>query len=260
MKCFICGTIRDCGKYLDKIVENMEKIGSLFDEYVIFFYYDDSKDNTLEKLKQYNRTHKNINFFINNEPLLPYRTFRLAKGRNKCMEFLRNNYTDFKYFIVMDCDDICARNMNINVLQNALKRNDWDSLSFQHPEGYYDAWALSKRPYIISCHHINRPDSIKLYNNYIENIIKKTDKDKLIPCLSAFNGFAIYRTEKFKNCFYDGRFRLNYLPPYWLKKNIEYTGKLNLTNVEDCEHRFFHISACFKNNALIFISPLCFFK
>ena len=42
MKCCICGTVRECGKYLKDVFSNMEQLGKLFDDYVIIlllFYY-----------------------------------------------------------------------------------------------------------------------------------------------------------------------------------------------------------------------------
>jgi hypothetical protein len=94
----------------------------------------------------------------------------------------------------------------------------------------------------------------------IANIIKKTPGDKLITCLSAFNGFAIYRTPKFINCYYDGRFRTDYIPKEFIRENIQFAGKMIVKNIwEDCEHRHFHIQAVFKNNARIRISPLKLF-
>ena len=53
MNCCICGPVKNCGKYLDKVLNNIEKIGALFDEYDIIIYYDKSCDNTLDKLKKY---------------------------------------------------------------------------------------------------------------------------------------------------------------------------------------------------------------
>ena len=50
MKCCICGTVKNCGIYLDNIFKNMEQISSLFDDYVIILYYDNSDDDTLIKL------------------------------------------------------------------------------------------------------------------------------------------------------------------------------------------------------------------
>ena len=41
MKCCICGTVRNCGKYLKHVFKVMERIGSLFEEYAIILYYDE---------------------------------------------------------------------------------------------------------------------------------------------------------------------------------------------------------------------------
>ena len=53
MNCCICGPVKNCGPYLNKIFENIERIGSLFDDYKIIIYYDASTDNTLDILKEY---------------------------------------------------------------------------------------------------------------------------------------------------------------------------------------------------------------
>jgi hypothetical protein len=256
MKCCICGTVRNCASYLDKIFQNIELIGSLFEDYVIIIYYDVSNDNTLEKLKKYQERNNRLNFYVNTSPLLEYRTYRLALGRNQCLNIIKEKYRDYPYFIMMDCDDVCSRDIKVNLLNNYLHRNDWDALSFNHPVGYYDSWALSKRPYLLSCHHFIDPGQCQ---RLITNIIKKTPQHKLIKCLSAFNGFAIYRTDKFINCYYDGRFRIDYIPKNLIKENIKFSGKIISGLKEDCEHRHFHIQAALENNARIRISPRCLF-
>ena len=43
MKCCICGPVKNCGPFLDKVFENIEKIGALFEEYKIVIFYDKSK-------------------------------------------------------------------------------------------------------------------------------------------------------------------------------------------------------------------------
>jgi len=258
MKCCICGTLRNCESYLDKIFSNMELIGSKFEDYRIILYYDHSEDNTLNKLKSYQTKNSRLLFYVNTSELLPYRTHRIALGRNFCLNMIRENFSDYEYFIMMDCDDRCARNMNIKLLNYYLKINNaWDCLSFNYPDGYYDTWALSKIPYVVSCHHFK--DNSK-GGRYIQRVINKTPKNKLIKCLSAFNGFAIYRTNKFINCYYDGRFRLDYIPKKLININIKYSGPINFNQInEDCEHRYFHFSAFFKNGAKIRISPCCIF-
>jgi len=258
MKCCICGTVRNCGKYMDNIFIIMEKIASLFEDYKIILYYDASNDNTLEKLNNYCIKNDNLVLLINSDPLLNYRTHRIALGRNKCLKTMREKFNDYDNFIMMDCDDRCDYTINLELLKTYLLRDDWDSLSFNHPAGYYDSWALSKRPFVVSCHHFKDPSQgVK----YISNIIKKIPKHKLIQCLSAFNGFAIYRTSKFEDCWYDGKFRLDYIPKRLLIENIRVSGKIltEKNKHQDCEHRFFHFSAVKKHNARIMISPLCLF-
>jgi hypothetical protein len=257
MNCCICGTVRNCGPYLDKIFQNMELIGGLFENYVIILYYDHSDDNTLQKLKDYQKINRKLKFFVNNSELLPYRTHRLAMGRNFCLQYIKQNYSDYPFFIMMDCDDRCAYNMNLNHLKRHLYSDTWDALSFQHPAGYYDTWALSKRPFVVSCHNFKDAGQGQ---RLITGLINKTPKNKLIQCFSAFNGFSIYRTNKFLDCQYDGRFRLDYIPKELIRENIKHAGKINFSQTkEDCEHRHFHFEAVLKNNARIMISPVCLF-
>ena len=261
MKCCICGTIKNCGPYLSKIFNTIEKIGTLFDDYVIILYYDVSEDNTLQKIQDYMQKNDRVKLYINKQTLSSYRTHRIAKGRNQCITIIKNNYSDYEYFIMMDMDDRCAGNIKLDVLVDALniKFGQWDSLSFNHPTGYYDTWALSKRPFIFSCHHFAK--SADLWRQYIVKLIEKWPTNTLIPCYSAFNGFAIYKTQKFLNCKYDGRFKYDYIPKQLLLENMAIAGNMHVgKQKEDCEHRSFHFQAIRKNNAQIRISPLCLFE
>ena len=46
-KCCICGTVKDCGPYLEKVFQNIERIRSLFSDSVVILSYDNSSDNSL---------------------------------------------------------------------------------------------------------------------------------------------------------------------------------------------------------------------
>ena len=255
MKCCICGAVKNVGKYLDKIFSNIEKIGSLFENYVIIFYYDHSTDNTLQKMKEYQAKVgvERFIFYVNIVPISKYRTHRIANARNNCLQIIRNNYIDWPYFIMIDCDDKCSENVKINVLQKYLRRNDWDSLSFNKKQ-YYDIWALSVRPYMFSFLHF-KPQAIKPMINYINDLLKKVPPGGLLKCASAFNGFAIYRTNKFINCTYDGKPRLDLIPASILKTNMKVLNSKIYEGPEDCEHRAFHLEAIQKYGARIRISP-----
>lgn len=266
MKCCICGTVKNCGKYLDKIFSNMEQIASLFEDYAIILYYDVSSDNTLDKLIQYKLKNEHFNFYVNNDPLYNYRTYNISKGRNYCINYINENYSDYEYFIMMDCDDVCENTVNLNVLKKNLLRDDWDALSFNKND-YYDLWALSYGPYACSIYIFNpygpilmngQPFVTPLYKlkKNITDTLKQCPHNELVKCYSAFNGFAIYKSKKFLNCKYDGHLDLRYIPKQLVLMNIQEFGKImpNLIN-EDCEHRRFHFEALIKNKARIRISP-----
>lgn len=265
MKCCICGAVRDVAGYLDKIFSNIEKIGALFDDYVIILYYDPSSDNTLQKLKNYQAQNTKLKFFVNKKLVSISRTHRIANARNGCLQMIRANYSDYDMFIMIDCDNVCSNDVNCNVLKKYLYRTDWDSLSFNKANDYYDIWALSIRPYMFSYRHYK--DELKVLGEmkrYITELLSRVPPNGLLKCASAFNGFAIYRTDKFLNCNYDGRLRVDLIPKNYLINNGIVTNQTitidpNLGSessiYEDCEHRAFHLEAINKNGARIRISP-----
>jgi len=264
MKCCICGAVKNVEKYLDNIFKNIEKIGSLFEDYTIILYYDTSQDNTLQKLKDYKEKNSKLNFYVNEIPISKFRTQRIANARNGCLQMIREKYNDFELFIMIDCDDVCSENINLKVLEKYLYRNDWDALSF-NKEYYYDLWALSIKPYLLSCLHFDFKnnehiaDKNGILNKYVKDLLNNLPAEELLQCASAFNGFAIYRTNKFINCNYDGTLRLDLLPKKLIYDNLNLlsnkaTFRFN-SYEEDCEHRSFHLQAINKNGARIRISP-----
>jgi hypothetical protein len=271
MNCCICGPVKNCGPYLQKVLDNMEKIGSIFDDYQIIIYYDKSSDNTLSILKEYQVKNPKMLFYVNNKPVSPFRTHNLAIARNFCLNFVRENRGKFPFFIMMDCDDVNCKEINIDILKKYLYRDDWDGLSFNTAPKYYDIWALSIYPYCFSYNHFE--NNVKQYNiiqDFIDKVLKKaSQKNQLVECISSFNGFSIYRTNKFLNTYYDGRVRLDIIHQNNLnihkkvansnlvyKKYYKPDGTVNVDGLyEDCEHRAFHIQAIQNSYAKIMISP-----
>jgi hypothetical protein len=263
MNCCICGPVKNCGPYLNKVFQNIEKIGSLFDDYKILIYYDKSNDNTLQILKEYQKTNSKMSFYVNKNPISNFRTYNIALARNFCLNFVRNNKEQFPFFIMMDFDDVNCKEVNPEVLKNHLKREDWDALSFNTSPKYYDIWGLSIYPYCFSYNHFeNNVKNYKIIQNYVTMLLNKLPPGKLLPCISAFNGFSIYKTNKFLNTYYDGRIRKDLIPPANMKAhmkaaNSQIVYKKYVTvdgRYEDCEHRAFHIQARQKSGARIMIS------
>jgi hypothetical protein len=261
MKCCICGTLKNCEPYLFIIFKNIEKIGSLFDDYVIILYYDKSTDNTLQILKNFKKINNKLIFYVNKKLLSKHRTINISNGRNTCLNYIRENYIDYEYFIMMDMDDVNCKEVNTDILKKYLLREDWDGLSFNTTPIYYDLFALSLYPYFLSLYCWDNTDEMsKIIFNNVCNSLKKLKKDELLKCASAFNGFSIYRTNKFIDCKYDGKLRNDLLPFYSILNINKMTGLNYNPTVYDCEHRAFHLEAINKNNAKIRISPEILFS
>jgi hypothetical protein len=259
MKCVFCGTIKQCEPYLQRVFNNIERLGTLFDEYAIVVYCDKSNDNSYHLLNQYRKINPRLNFYYNTKPISRFRTHRLAHARNECMKVIRNHFSDFPYFIMMDFDDVCTEPVKLNVLQKYLHQDTWDALSF-NKDPYYDIWALSIHPYSFSYHHLETNPCVVM-RKYISDMLKSSND--LVKCMSAFNGFAIYRTSKFLNCHYDGTLRLDLMPKKYISVALRIIkNKLRFkspgteeSTMEDCEHRSFHLMAINQNGARIRIAP-----
>jgi hypothetical protein len=271
MNCCICGPVKNCGPYLSNVLDNMAKIGSIFDDYQIIIYYDKSSDNTLDILKDYQLKNPNMMFYVNKKPASRFRTHNIATARNFCLKFVRENKDKFPFFIMMDCDDVNCKEVNIDILKKYLYRNDWDGLSFNTDPKYYDIWGLSIYPFCFSYNHFE--NNIQYYNimqNFVDVLLKKyKQENKLLECISSFNGFSLYRTSKFLNTYYDGRVRMDLVPKANMdahknvtksklvfKQYFKPDGNINVDGrYEDCEHRAFHIQARQNSGARIMITP-----
>ena len=276
MNCCICGPVKNCGPYLLKILENMEKIGSIFDDYQIIIFYDKSSDNTLDILKEYQNKNSKMIFYVNKNPVSQFRTHNIAIARNFCLNYVKQNHNKYPFFIMMDCDDVNCKEVNTDILKKYLYQNNWDGLSFNTDPKYYDIWGLSIYPFCFSYNHFE--NNVKYYNiiqNFVDELLKKAAlENKLLECISSFNGFSMYRTNKFLNTYYDGRVRLDLIPNINLEAHKKITksklvykqyfkpdGKINVDGrYEDCEHRAFHIQARQKSGARILISPEVLFN
>ena len=286
--CYFCGCAKDCAQYIPKVVENIHKLGEVFDEYSICIYFDTTEiknDPTLRALiiEKINANKRGIKMEIikNNLPLTKVRTQNIAKGRNILIEYVEevNIINNWKYFIMIDMDNVNAIKVNPEVLKMYLSSPEdnnceieWDSLSFNRTD-YYDLWALSIEPFVYSIWHWspNPRALLPILSKYIItrlNEIKKKGTNELLPCISAFNGCAIYKCDSFKGIRYKWHIDSIKFPSEMIYRQCNISnGQLITTyspnptvNDSDCEHRSFHYSAIKNRNAKIMISPLCVFE
>ena len=273
IKTYICGCAKDVGSYLDDVFNNIGFIGELFDDFHIIIYYDESDDNTLVKLNEYYEYYQSkMTVLIGEDPLTNVRTQNIANARNGILTKIKEfNNDDFQYFIMMDMDEVCSCKFNKHALDTYLQYErtnnplSWDALSFNRIM-YYDLWALSIDPYGFSCNHYENTHKVKnqmihFLKEELGKVVLKNPNTGLLPCISAFNGFAIYRKNKFVDIKYEWNIHktLVIYPREKIDAMSHAVFQQPISRHDDCEHRYFHIRASQLNKARICISPSCLF-
>ena len=259
----------NCAKWLPTTFKHIEALKLCFAQVQVIFSYDNSVDNTLSLIQQY--ADKNTTIIKSPNPLSDIRTVNIANARNRILECIRQKFINYKYFIMLDSNDRQEGTLNTEILKRYLYSTAWDALSF-NKKHYYDIWALSIKPFYISCWHwSNSGNTVNIMKDYIQHLTKQCDKNKLITCNSAFNGIAIYRMNKFINCNYYGLLNKQYMlllgpdiqnniNAIKIKDDKLWKNYLTFNRKDDCEHRNFHFEAILKNKAKIRISPLPIFE
>jgi glycosyltransferase involved in cell wall biosynthesis len=244
----------------------------MLDDYRIIIAYDESSDNTLQELHLLRKTFPEgkMTIIMGDNKLSYIRTQNIANARNRILNSIREDKENmFEYFIMMDMDEVCSGKMNKKLLRRFLKSDNdlpWDALTFNRSV-YYDVWALSINPYTFSCWHYANHKQI--YTNMVHYVNKQLadvaihdSRNALLPCISAFNGFGLYRTAKFICSKYE--WNVHATLAIYPKSEIDIMSRQVLSQPiarhDDCEHRYFHIRASQLNGARICISPNCLFS
>jgi hypothetical protein len=272
---YVCGCVKNCGKYLKRVLENVQLLGAFFERCEVVIAYDTSYDDSLHILNEMSKV-MNITI-LHTDNTSKDKVINICSARNSLLGHIRTqNEACFKYILMMDMDNVSASPINMEVFHKYMGRSaDWDALSFNQKD-YYDIWALSIDDYLCSCWHfeskpymgakLENVDKIKTYiTDKLDNC--KKNGDELVECVSAFNGLALYKKEHFIACAYDTDIKkvLRYITADQIKRNEAAIGfRFNIdswSGTYDCEHRHFHLMAKRGNpNVKIRISPECLFK
>jgi len=257
----LCFCVRDCEKYLPRVFENIELVKSLDFNVHSIFVYDNCSDNSPDILQNYKNTYPNIVTVKEIENKSDKRTVRISKARNECLNTVYNELNDIKYHMMIDADDVCSNEWNIDILNKYLNNFDndnWDCMTF-NKTNYYDIWALLFDDYRHNCwgFYDKSPIVVNIMTNVIVDKLKNL-KSNSLEVLSAFNGFGIYKTDRFKGFYYDGLYS-NFHPLITdderNKTKEILINKHNLDvemNTEEehihreqgcCEHLYYHLSA-----------------
>jgi len=278
MNAYIVGCAKNCGPYIVPVFENIAKIRVFFDNVRVVISLGYSDDDTLTAINHMRAKYPNLSITIlynpNNE-VSAIRTERIAMNRNTLLQYIRDTRNDsavvWTHMIMMDMDNVSSSPIDTEVFRQTLRDDaNWDAVSFNGPV-YYDIWALSYKPYTVSCWNWG-PDSRNVVNFMIRDIqerLRSLPEGELFACDSAFGGFAIYKLNKFLDCSYsyltkpfeeidrdDVEHSVRFFRAIFNNPN---TNIYYLNCMQDCEHRSFHEEARIKNGARIRITPKMLF-
>ena len=113
-KVIIGGVCKNVERALSNIIKNFEKLGSLFKDYAVVIYENNSTDNTASRLKKWAKSNKSVVIISENlspDKISPIRTVKIANARNRVLEEIKHlKYKDYEFFIMAD--------LNFNMLPN----------------------------------------------------------------------------------------------------------------------------------------------
>jgi hypothetical protein len=244
--CCLC--VRNCEQFLPRIFLNLNLLGSRFKTFSVVFVYDNCTDNSEALLKSYqSRCEFNVHLISqNNDHEL--RAVRIANARNAGLVFINEMNTDFHFMI--DADDVNQETWNIDMILSYLSQDTWDSLSFNRKD-YYDIWALLYEDYKHHCWGFHT-HSYAVVDHMKKDITSKLKGEGLFPCYSAFNGFAIYRTDVFKPFHYSGYYEdikqfisdeERDITLRKLKRELNPSIYIQENYPQCCEHIYYHMSS-----------------
>lgn len=229
-KVVFAGITRNNAPDLAITIKTIEYIGSLFSDYRVIIFENDSDDGTKKILANWKMNNPRINIISENYSIQkrPSNKF-LAAARNKYIKALQDKqYAEFDMAVFIDMD--MAFGIDVRGIRDSFAKMDaWDAVCsngiFKSTGEMWDAFAFRNAEFP---HDTRVP-------GYWDQLLPKIQKvhsvgSDLTPVHSCFGGLAIYKKASIANCEYD---------------SID----------EDCEHIAFHKCATTKNKMRMFLNP-----
>ena len=206
------GTVRNVNKYIMKNLKHIDRCGNKFNDYLVIIYENDSTDNTRNTLLKYKKS--NYEYIFEDNVTEPRRTMRISNGRNKILDKVRkinslhNNY--YNYLIMLDLDDVNISGKFVNTIDSCFEFDNWDVLTGNQSNKYYDLWALRKKDdmeYDCWKELILNSNIINSVYLYVNSKFTKYKPGELLEVDSAFSGIAIYKISSIPDeCKYIGEY------------------------------------------------------
>ena len=186
---------------LRKTVLRTERLGSLFADYRVVMYENDSSDRTLQLLERWQAENSRVTVLTENlgDPVHPgttclRRAERMAHYRRQYWQFISAQLADFDQVIVIDTD--LDGGWSCDGIANTYGQAEWDfvgsngilykrrMLDVNHTI-QYDAWAF------------RRAHSLTPLSTREVNFMKWQRGEPLVPVRSCFGGLGVYQMPAF---------------------------------------------------------------
>ena len=132
---------------------------------------------------------------------LPSRTDRIAYCRNSYLDIVEKNKDDYEYLLILDGDSSSSEVISNEAILSNFETEDWDMITANQPEGYYDIWALRHEEWMpFDCwKEFSKYRTKESFDYFIKSrFVKINLSDNLIPVKSAFGGAGFIRIASIK--------------------------------------------------------------
>lgn len=199
----ICGLARDVADVLPHTIASLERIGNMFADYRVVLYENDSTDDTLAQLRNWQRTNGRVEILSEKlgKPRWPTifsfeRTRDLAYYRNQYRDFVVRKFSDYDFAIVTETDLL---GWSYDGLANSFGHEGWDVVGSQgisHWKGrqvHYDWWAFRA---------LDQPEDWDDDTAFRSMVFPRGSP--MLPVASCFAGLAVYKMAALRAGTYDG--------------------------------------------------------
>ena len=206
------GCARQCADRLDESLQKIASLGSLFGQFQVLVFENDSSDGTLAKLQEWATRIPLV--IIDRQglaDLMPQRTARLALARNVLLD--RSRAYASAYTIWADLDGVIDADYpsEEGFLSSFRLDNCWDAVFPVNDGIYYDVYAL-RHPVICPDDYttlgrkLDASLGLKLGVHFAASHIQIDLRELAgwLPVDSAFGGMGIYKSPAFQGTRYVG--------------------------------------------------------
>ena len=204
----ICGLARDVAEILPVTIARIERIGETFGDYRVVIYENDSRDDTRSQLLAWAELNHRVRVIVETigDPVNPcarclHRATRMANYRNRCLEVIRDEFSNFDFALVLDTD--LKGGWSYDGIANTLGHDNWDFVGSNgiifkrvgrelNVPIQYDAWAF------------RLDENLSALPTGTVNVMRWQRGQPLVPVTSCFGGLGIYRMNALLAARYSG--------------------------------------------------------